>query len=103
MAKAWQRGLLMSASAMQARPKDWRKSMSDHIAYALLVYTALQIFVTVGALKGERGSLLPYFALVILVAAIIPAMPRRQTRRYGRAIGAIWAGCGPWPSGCPWR
>ena len=25
---------------------DWRKRMSDTIAYALLVYTALQIFVT---------------------------------------------------------
>lgn len=56
-----------------ARPLDWRRSMSDTVAYALLVYTALQIFVTMGALKGERASLLPYFALIILVLAIIPA------------------------------
>ena len=54
------------------RTLDWRKRMSDNIAYALLVYTALQIVVTVHALKTGSGSLLPYFALIILVAAIIP-------------------------------
>ena len=53
--------------------RDWRKSMSDHVAYALLVYTALQIFVTVAALKSGSDSVLPYFALVVLVAGIIPA------------------------------
>lgn len=53
--------------------RDWRKSMSDNVAYALLVYTALQIFLTVKALSQGSSSLLPYIALVILVAAIIPA------------------------------
>ncbi|MDC0886870.1 hypothetical protein OAS19_03670 [Altererythrobacter sp.] len=53
--------------------KDWRKSMSDNVAYALLVYTGLQIFVTVRAMKTGESSILPYFALVILVAGIIPA------------------------------
>jgi hypothetical protein len=62
---------------------DWRRRMSDHIAYALLVYTALQIFVTVGALKSGGESLLPYLALVILVGAIIPAC-RRFERRWNR-------------------
>ncbi|MES2493444.1 MAG: hypothetical protein V4579_09225 [Pseudomonadota bacterium] len=47
--------------------------MSDNIACALLVYTALQIFVTMGALRGQSQSLLPYLALVVLVGAIIPA------------------------------
>lgn len=56
-----------------ARTRDWRKSMSDHVAYALLVYTALQIFVTVKALEGGTSSILPYVALVVLVAGIIPA------------------------------
>ncbi|MCJ2179361.1 hypothetical protein MTR64_12335 [Novosphingobium sp. 2580] len=54
--------------------------MSDHIAYALLVYTALQIFVTIGALKAGGGSLLPYLALIILVIAIIPACRRFESR-----------------------
>lgn len=52
---------------------DWRKAMSDNVALALIVYTILQIFVTVHALKQGTSSTLPYFALVILVAAIIPA------------------------------
>lgn len=56
-----------------AEVRDWRKRMSDHIAYALLVYTALQIFMTVHALEGGGSSILPYLALVVLVAGIIPA------------------------------
>jgi hypothetical protein len=54
--------------------------MSDNIAYALLVYTVLQIFVTMGSLKNSGGSMLPYFALIILVAAIIPACRLFETR-----------------------
>ncbi len=61
-------------------PVDWRRRMSDHTAYALLVYTALQIFVTIGALKAGEGSLLPYFALIVLVLAIIPACRRFEAR-----------------------
>lgn len=66
-----------------ARARDWRKSMSDHVAYALLVYTALQIFLTVKAMSDGMSSILPYVALVVLVAAIIPAclwFERRWTR-----------------------
>ena len=51
---------------------DWRSKMSDHVAYALLVYTGLQIFVTTQAMKGDGHSTLPYFALILLVALIIP-------------------------------
>ena len=54
------------------RKLDWRKKMSDNVAYALLVYTGLQIFVTMGQLNNGSGSILPYFALILLVAAIIP-------------------------------
>lgn len=68
------------AAAPQKRI-DWRKSMSDTVAYALLVYTALQIFVTMRAMEDDRGSLLPMLALVVLVAAIIP-MFRRFERRW---------------------
>ena len=60
-------------SETHAGKLDWRKRMSDNIAYALLVYTGLQIFVTVHALKQGGTSMLPYLALVVLVAAIIPA------------------------------
>lgn len=74
MAKAW------NGVAANSKPLDWRKRMSDNIAYALLVYTGLQIFVTMGALHGRGGSLLPYFALIILVAGIIPACRRFEKR-----------------------
>ena len=60
-------------SAATAKKIDWRRGMSNNVAYALLVYTGLQIFVTVAAMKGSEGSILPYIALVVLVAAIIPA------------------------------
>ena len=56
-----------------AKARDWRKAMSNHVAWALLVYTALQIFSTVKALAAGSSSILPYVALVVLVAAIIPA------------------------------
>lgn len=52
---------------------DWRHKVSDHVAYGLLVYTGLHIFVTMTQLKNGGGSILPYFALVVLVVAIIPA------------------------------
>ncbi|MCX7676794.1 MAG: hypothetical protein N2Z59_05390 [Alteraurantiacibacter sp.] len=47
--------------------------MSDNVAYALLVYTGLQIGVTMTMIDGAGGTILPYFALVLLVFAIIPA------------------------------
>lgn len=62
------------------RPVDWRKRMSDNVAYALLVYTALQIFVTMHAIEGTSGSALPLLALVILVAAIIPLCRKFEHR-----------------------
>ena len=51
-----------------ARTRDWRKSMSDNVAWALLVYTALQIFVTVEAMKHivtrvtDEGLIIELFA-----------------------------------------
>ncbi|WP_120076437.1 hypothetical protein [Aurantiacibacter odishensis] len=56
-----------------ARKVDWRRRISDHVAYGLLIYTGLHIFLTMTQLKSGNGSLLPYLALVVLVAAIIPA------------------------------
>lgn len=80
MAKAWQHD---ETAPVAVRPLDWRKRISDNIAYALLVYTALQIFVTMGALHSKSSSFLPYFVLVVLIAAIIPAC-RLFERRWQR-------------------
>ena len=89
------------------RKIDYRRKMSDHIAYALLVYTGLQIFVTIAALKGDGGSILPYFALIVLVALIIPACRSFEKRwnalgdesasdpsllgRFRRDVAFLWA------------
>lgn len=77
MDKAWGN---VSRGKSEAKPLDWRRRMSDNIAYALLVYTGLQIFVTMGQLHSRSGSLLPYFALILLVGAIIPACRRFEAR-----------------------
>lgn len=53
--------------------RDWRKAMSDHVAYALLTYTGLQILATLTAMKETGMKQLALVALVVLVAAIIPA------------------------------
>ena len=74
---------VLGSRAGSARPVDWRRRMSDNIAYALLVYTALQIFVTLSALRGSGTTVLPYLSLVVLVAAIIPAC-RIFERRWSR-------------------
>ncbi len=68
-------------TAMQGHALDWRKRMSDTVAYSLLVYTSLQIFVTLRTLEGSSGSMLPMMALVVLVAGVIP-MFRHFERRW---------------------
>lgn len=59
---------------------DWRRRMSDNIAYALLGYTALQIVVTMAALKTISDTILPFFALILLVAAIVPGCQMFERR-----------------------
>ncbi len=96
-----------SRAIATAKPRDWRRSMSDHVAYGLLAYTALQIFVTVKALSEGTSGLLPYLALVVLVAGIIPVCRWYEKRWAGlddaqaadpafapefrRDITALWA------------
>ncbi|MXO65455.1 hypothetical protein GRI91_06785 [Altererythrobacter endophyticus] len=69
---------------MRRNGRQLSRRFSDHIAYALLVYTGLHIFVTMGAMKTGQGSVLPYLALVVLVMAIVPACRLMQRR---------WDGC----------
>lgn len=79
-----------------SRQIDWRRKTSDHIAYGLLVYTGLHIFVTTAALKpavaqlGPQLALLPYLSLIVLVLGIIPVA--RGIERRWDAIGDDEAG-----------
>lgn len=59
---------------------DWRKGMSDNVAWALIAYTGLQIFLTVDAIKETGLRSLAMLCLVILVAAIIPACHKLDKR-----------------------
>lgn len=61
-------------------PVDWRKAMSDNVAYALIAYTGLQIFLTVDAIKETGLRSLAMLCLIILVAAIIPACHKLDKR-----------------------
>lgn len=79
MVKAIEKSHLVKGAA--AHPRDWRKSMSDNVALALIVYTALQIFVTVHAMTKGMSSIAPYVLLVLLVAGIIPFC-RKYERRW---------------------
>lgn len=69
-----------ASTQTSAKGLDWRRSISDHVAYALLVYTALQIFFTVHALTQGASGLLPYAALIVLVGGIIPVLRRFEAR-----------------------
>lgn len=70
------------AAAVHAKGhmRDFRKSMSDHVATALLVYTGLQIFATVHAMREGMNNIAPYVILVILVAGIIPFCHKYEHR-----------------------
>ncbi|MCX7285937.1 MAG: hypothetical protein NTX28_18190 [Novosphingobium sp.] len=81
---------LHSQGTQAARPAparsaafDWRKKMSNNVAYGLLVYTGLQIFVTMHEIQGSSASILPLFVLVVLVAAIIPLFRHFERRWEG--------------------
>lgn len=81
MNKALRNGHAKATEHLKARPSvDWRKKMSDNVAYGLLVYTGLQIFVTMHEMQGSSSSILPVFVLVLLVAAIIPLFRNFERR-----------------------
>ncbi|MEZ5681315.1 MAG: hypothetical protein R3E14_08455 [Erythrobacter sp.] len=79
MDKALEENHIVTRGA-KGRGRDYRKSMSDNVATALLVYTALQIFVTVHAMREGMSSIAPYVILVILVAGIIPFCHKYEQR-----------------------
>lgn len=60
--------------------RDWRKGMSDTVAYSLLAYTGLHIFATVKAIQETGYQSLALFALVVLVFGIIPLWRRIEQR-----------------------
>jgi len=71
---------LEDAHGAAEQGKDRRKGMSNHVAYALLVYTGIHIFATVSAMKAAGLKTGALFALCVLVAGIIPALRKFESR-----------------------
>ena len=70
----------ISPSARATRIEAAHKRISNAVAYGLMVYTALQIFLTMRALEKADNTLLPMLALVALVGAIIPLYRRMEKK-----------------------
>lgn len=85
--------MVRAEQATHARAhKSYTKRISDHVAVALVVYTLMLIFVTSPAMHSEGTSILPYFALVLFVAMVIPAcrnMERRWKKLEAGELGEI--------------
>ncbi|GHC85686.1 hypothetical protein [Novosphingobium pokkalii] len=69
-----------SAGDRTLRLEAAHKQISNAVAFGLMVYTALQIFLTMRALEELDNTLLPIMALVVLVGAIIPLYRRLEKR-----------------------
>jgi cell division protein FtsW (lipid II flippase) len=58
---------------------SYAKRVSTHIAYALVSYTLMLIFLVAPALESKGMAIWPYFVLVALVAMVI--LPCRNIER----------------------
>ena len=62
-------------TAADTRPEaDWPAAISDNIAWALLITTALLIFITMPKMKHAFDGIAVYLLLVIMVGAFIPVL-----------------------------
>ena len=76
-------------SGNSAPQTDWRTAISDNIAWALLVTTALLIFITMPKMKYAFEGITVYLLLVVMVGAFIPVLrffEHRWTRLDERAV-----------------
>jgi cell division protein FtsW (lipid II flippase) len=77
------------AKAEQAQMRSYKsysKRMSDHVAFALVVYTLALIFLVTPTIESSGTSIFPYFVLVLFVAVVIP--PCRNMERRWQALDA---------------
>ncbi len=75
--------------AATQRSKDFRKSISNQVAFALITYTMLLIFMVTPVIKGSDMSILPYFLLVVFVGLMVPfccAIERRWKKLSGSEL-----------------
>ncbi len=56
------------------------RRMTVHIAAAIVVYAALQLWLVLGAVSGGAPRILPYVAVALLLVAVIPTARRIEAR-----------------------
>lgn len=79
--KRFQAARYNATTVRAATPETaWERRISNHVAYALLAYTGLQIFVVMGAINDDGMSILPYLGLIALVGIVIPICRRMEKR-----------------------
>ena len=62
-------------TAADTRPEaDWPAAVSDNIAWALLITTALLIFITMPKMKHAFDGITVYLLLVAMVGGFIPVL-----------------------------
>ena len=75
------RGRASEDRASSRAKKTYTKRISDNIAYALIVYTMMLIFLVAGAIKTSGTSIMPYILLMLFVAVVIP-MARKLEKKW---------------------
>jgi predicted ABC-type exoprotein transport system permease subunit len=73
--------------------KSYSKRMSDHVAFALVIYTLALIFLVTPTIESGGTSIFPYFVLVLFVAAVIP-LCRNLERRWQALDANAYSGDG---------
>ena len=63
-----------------ASGKSHKNRISDHIAFALIAYTLMLIFLVTPAIETEGMAIWPYFLLVVLVALMVPFCRKMESR-----------------------
>lgn len=71
-----------SQNRASSKPKKcYTKRISDNIAYALIVYTMMLIFLVAGAIKTDGVSIMPYILLMLFIVFVIP-MARKLEKKW---------------------
>lgn len=85
----------------------WQRRISRHIACGVIAYTMIQIVLMLSVMRSHAMSMLPYVALIVLVAVVVPLARRLEkrwqwflaaalsdseiTREYRRSRIVVWA------------
>lgn len=72
--------------------KSYSKRMSDNVAFALVVYTLMLIFIVTPSMESNGTSIFPYFMLVVFVGLVIS--PCHNLERRWQALQARDTGDG---------